>query len=201
MCNLNKIRPVYLRKCPYDHLFINKAYLGNITATNIYKSVTHKMAAKKTSWHIYIERNYVTVTLCILVYRTRILEPCCQTGEGISPWRHTVTGPPVSEALPNYTPRCVLPQTELVRESRTDVERKNICHLGHPVWTPIPNNENRGRISLYYDIFLQWMVSVNFYRGTSHWPVSVCPSVTSRCSTKTAKRRITRTITHDSPGL
>jgi len=41
-------------------------------------------------------------------------------------------------------------------------------------------------------------------RGTSHGPVSVCPSVrpsvTSRCSTKTAKRRITQTTTHDSPG-
>jgi len=29
---------------------INRAYLGDITATNIYKSFTHKMAAK-TSWH------------------------------------------------------------------------------------------------------------------------------------------------------
>ena len=41
-------------------------------------------------------------------------------------------------------------------------------------------------------------------RGTSHDPVSVCrsvrPSVTSRCSTKTAKRRITQTTPHDSPG-
>jgi len=44
-------------------------------------------------------------------------------------------------------------------------------------------------------------------RGTSHGPVSVCPSlrpsvclsVTSRCSTKTAKRRITQTTPHDSP--
>jgi len=27
-------------------------------------SFTHKMAAK-TSWHIYMERNYITVTLCI----------------------------------------------------------------------------------------------------------------------------------------
>ena len=42
-------------------------------------------------------------------------------------------------------------------------------------------------------------------RGTSHGPVSVCvcvclclcPSVTSRCSTKTAKRRITQTTPHD----
>ena len=48
-------------------------------------------------------------------------------------------------------------------------------------------------------------------RGTSHGPVSVRlsvrpsvrpygPSVTSRCSTKTAKRRITQTTPHDSPG-
>jgi len=41
-------------------------------------------------------------------------------------------------------------------------------------------------------------------RGTSHAPVSVRPSVrlsvTSRCSTKTAKRRITQTTPHDSPG-
>jgi len=53
----------------------------------------------------------------------------------------------------------------------------------------------------------------NFYRamlcirGTSHGPVSVslsvrpsvCLSVTSRCSTKTAKRKITQTTPHDSP--
>jgi len=37
-------------------------------------------------------------------------------------------------------------------------------------------------------------------RGTSHGPVSVCPSVTSRRSTKTAKRSITQTTPHDSPG-
>jgi len=38
-------------------------------------------------------------------------------------------------------------------------------------------------------------------RGTSHGPVSVCvcPSVTSRSSTKTAKRRITKTTPHDAP--
>jgi len=37
---------------------------------------------------------------------------------------------------------------------------------------------------------------------TSHGPVSVCLclSVTSRSSTKTAKRRITQTTPHDSPG-
>jgi len=41
-------------------------------------------------------------------------------------------------------------------------------------------------------------------RGTSYGPVSVRLSVrlsvTSRCSTKTAKRRITQTTPHDSPG-
>ena len=52
--------------------------------------------------------------------------------------------------------------------------------------------------------------SCNFYRamlcirGTSHGSVSVrpsvCLSVTSRSSTKTAKRRITQTTPHDSPG-
>ena len=36
-------------------------------------------------------------------------------------------------------------------------------------------------------------------RGTSHGPVSGL-IVTSRCSTKTAKRRITQTTPHDSPG-
>jgi len=39
-------------------------------------------------------------------------------------------------------------------------------------------------------------------RGTSHGPVSVCPSVSvkSRSSTKTAKQRITQRTPHDSPG-
>ena len=45
-------------------------------------------------------------------------------------------------------------------------------------------------------------------RGTRHGPVSdcvclclcLCLSVTSRCSTKTAKQRITQTAPHDTPG-
>jgi len=37
-------------------------------------------------------------------------------------------------------------------------------------------------------------------RGTSHGPVSVCPSITSRCSIKTAKLSITQTTPHDSTG-
>ena len=58
------------------------------------------------------------------------------------------------------------------------------------------------------------IIQTGFYRamlcirGTSHCPVSVrlsvClsvrPSVTSRSSTKTPKRRITQTTPHDSPG-
>jgi len=50
-------------------------------------------------------------------------------------------------------------------------------------------------------IFYRAMLCI---RGTSHGPVSGCPSVspsvTSRSSTKTAKRRITQTTPHDSPG-
>jgi len=49
---------------------------------------------------------------------------------------------------------------------------------------------------------------LNFYRamlsmrGSSHGPVSVCVchKSPSRCSTETAKRRITQTAPHDSPG-
>ena len=52
VCYSNKIKSVHFRKCLYDHSLINKAYLGDITATNIYKSSTHKMAAK-TGWHRY----------------------------------------------------------------------------------------------------------------------------------------------------
>ena len=50
-------------------------------------------------------------------------------------------------------------------------------------------------------IFYRAMLCI---RGTSHGPVSVsvsvCLSVTSRSSTKTAKRTITQTTPHDSPG-
>jgi len=51
-CQLNKIKSLCLTKCLYDHELTNKAYLGDITAANIYKSFTHKMEAK-TSWHRY----------------------------------------------------------------------------------------------------------------------------------------------------
>jgi len=55
----------------------------------------------------------------------------------------------------------------------------------------------------YYDVFFLPRDAMH-PRYYSHGPVSVCPSVrlsvTSRCSTKTAKRRITQTTPHDSPG-
>jgi len=47
--------------------------------------------------------------------------------------------------------------------------------------------------------------TLHFYRamlcicGTSHGPVSMSVSVTSRCSTKMAKRRITQTTPHNTP--
>jgi len=51
--------------------------------------------------------------------------------------------------------------------------------------------------------FIGFYRAVLCIRGTSHGLVSVCPSVclsvTSRCSTKTAKRRITQTTPHDTP--
>jgi len=62
-------------------------------------------------------------------------------------------------------------------------------------------------VCVIFNNYVNWC---NFYRsmlcirGTSHGPVSVCPcpcpSVTSRSSTKTAKRRITQTTPHDTPG-
>ena len=73
------------------------------------------------------------------------------------------------------------------------------------------------RYSIWKSTAKNWILytgSAGFYRamlsirGTSHGPVSVClclsvclcPSDTSRCSTKTAKRRITQTTPHDIPG-
>ena len=68
-----------------------------------------------------------------------------------------------------------------------------------------------GRIGNLLAPFTSLMVSIAHFhramlcmRGTSHGPVSVsvCLSVcvTSRCSTKTAKHRITQTKPHDSSG-
>jgi len=37
-------------KCLYDHSLSNQAYFSDIRVKNIYKSFTHKMAAK-ARWH------------------------------------------------------------------------------------------------------------------------------------------------------
>jgi len=58
----------------------------------------------------------------------------------------------------------------------------------------------------FLGLFTETSKHTRFYRamlcirGTSRGPVSVCPSVTSRSSTKTAKRRITQTTPHDTQG-
>ena len=61
--------------------------------------------------------------------------------------------------------------------------------------------ENTTEVAIHCNRFYRAMLCV---RGTSHGPVSVCVrvrlSVTSRSSTKTAKRRITQTTPHDSTG-
>ena len=53
-CYSNKIQPVCLRKCLYDHQPANKAYLIDITVANISRAYlfAHKMAPK-TSWQRY----------------------------------------------------------------------------------------------------------------------------------------------------
>jgi len=50
--------------------------LSDSRITNISNSITYKMAAK-TSWHIDIERNYVTVTPCISSHYTVITVMVC----------------------------------------------------------------------------------------------------------------------------
>ena len=52
-------------------------------------------------------------------------------------------------------------------------------------------------INLFYADFYRTMLCI---RGTSHGPLSMSVSVTSRSSTKTAKHRITKTKPHDISG-
>jgi len=65
------------------------------------------------------------------------------------------------------------------------------------VWWPILQADPGSTACVFYRAML-------CIRGTSHGPVSVSlsvrPSVTSQCSTKMAKRRITQTTPHDTPG-
>ena len=64
---------------------------------------------------------------------------------------------------------------------------------------PVALNDIEGHL-LIASLFYRAMLCIC---GTSHGPVSVClsVSVTSRCSTKTAKHRITQTTPHDSAGI
>ena len=65
---------------------------------------------------------------------------------------------------------------------------------------PVVPDEGPLNGCVYILVVLFFYRAMLFMRGTSHGPVSVRPSVTSQCSTKTAKRRITQTTLHDSPG-
>ena len=64
-------------------LTTDKAYLSDSSITNIYKSFTHKMAAKPAG--IHMERNYVTVTrACRVDIRVEVASLGCsehQTGQ------------------------------------------------------------------------------------------------------------------------
>jgi len=61
-------------------MIINKAYLGDITATNIYKSLPTRRRRKPAG--INMEQNYFTVTLCILsaLLTMRIQRLSCPLG-------------------------------------------------------------------------------------------------------------------------
>jgi len=80
------------------------------------------------------------------------------------------------------------------------------AHLGSPGKGPLNGCVCVCFLLPYLSVPLRIKHGFRFYRtmlcihSTSHGPVSVCLSVTSRCSTKTAKRRITQTTPHDSPG-
>ena len=64
-----------------------------------------------------------------------------------------------------------------------------------------PNTTHSARnLGFIFDEHLTFYRAMLCIRGTSHGPVSVRLSVTSRSSTKTAKCRITQTTPHDSPG-
>ena len=56
---------VSLRKCPYDQRLTSKAYLSAVTVTNISRSFYLHDGGKNQLAYIDMERNYVTVALCI----------------------------------------------------------------------------------------------------------------------------------------
>jgi len=64
----NNIDSDGLRKWPYNHWLTNKAYLSDITVTNIFPSFTHKMVAKN-SWH----RHGTKLRHCHPTYRSQTM--------------------------------------------------------------------------------------------------------------------------------
>ena len=87
---------------------------------------------------------------------------------------------------------------------RSIASSTTLCYHSAHVWTNGKTADaahTHTSFCVYGDPFYRAMLCI---RGTSHGHVSVCLSVrlsvTSRCSTKTAKRRITQTTPHDSPG-
>ena len=103
--------------------------------------------------------------------------------------------------------------SHLIADVRVYCDAAAICSLWHGLHlTAVPRSTVTATSA--FVLWRKCRSSQQFYyramlciRGTSHGPVSVCLSVrpsvclsiTSRCSTKTAKRRITQTTPHDSP--
>ena len=58
-----KIKSVSLRKCPADHQPGDKAYLSDSRVRNIFKSLPTRWRRKPAG--VDMERNHVTVTLCV----------------------------------------------------------------------------------------------------------------------------------------
>jgi len=90
--------------------------------------------------------------------------------------------------------------------ANTNLQTKFGVHRGHSRSSTM-SPFDRAHTTSYSTLIEAMHLSCNVFcramlciRGTSHGPVSVCLSITSRCSTKTAKRKITQTTPHDSPG-
>ena len=111
--------------------------------------------------------------------------------------------------LPNNPkpPRFLYFAPPFIASQRVNPEASNLVHrrtIASPT-LPMKNLPWKGRSHGQLIRFYRAMLCI---RGTSHGAVSVRlsdrpsvrPSVTSRCSTKTAKDRITQTTPHDSPG-
>jgi len=108
----------------------------------------------------------------------------------------------IASAWINAVVHCVL---QLCRKSWSRLHWRAPCHIIQSAWIMQGLQDYTWGILhqtwFWFHCFYRTMLCI---RGTSHGPlsvcVSVCLSVTSLSSTKTAKRRITQTTPHDSPG-